>query len=306
MRFPKFTAGVKTETRFSVGALLCWVAAGGLSHALGADRVRGSRSINKWRKMFSAPVGPVRPPFRCCIAPISGCARRRAAGRRGARVACPGASHWRPRSPLALAEMSYVAGKSCGTTSSHGKPRGYCDYYLSARFTRPFPVWRGALPSRTRSITRYRAACDLYTWAGSGVGRSGRYQRGRAFGKWAPPFARGEIELHFSSPDFPPPLDQFDQFLAADKFRVRGISVRNRASGMGTPLIAVRKLDPELRYQGAVPATVFLRVTNTLAEVASDRPPPRWNYIIPSTRPRSRWGGLRRWKRTSPLRVLPS
>jgi pimeloyl-ACP methyl ester carboxylesterase len=48
---------------------------------------------------------------------------------------------------------------------------------------------------------------------------------------------------------------------------VRGLSVRNREPGMGAPLLAVRRFDPELGVRRCIPTTVFLRLPGSLAEV---------------------------------------
>ena len=55
-------------------------------------------------------------------------------------------------------------------------------------------------------------------------------------------------------------MDQFERFLLADQYRVRGLSVRNRQPGVGAPLLAVRQFDPELGVSRCVPATAFLRL----------------------------------------------
>ena len=48
---------------------------------------------------------------------------------------------------------------------------------------------------------------------------------------------------------------------------MRGLSVRNREPGVGAPLLAVRRFDPELGVRRCSPATVFLRLPGSLAEV---------------------------------------
>jgi pimeloyl-ACP methyl ester carboxylesterase len=59
--------------------------------------------------------------------------------------------------------------------------------------------------------------------------------------------------------------------LLADQFRVRGMSVRNRAAGVGAPLIAVWPTDPTLGWRRSVPATVLLRLQGSLADLAAGR-----------------------------------
>ena len=115
---------------------------------------------------------------------------------------------------------------------------------------------------------RLREACDFYNY-GLGLalterkGTNGvvRLQEGRRR------LPVGEIELKLNLTNFPARLEDFEQFLLADQFRVRGLSVRNREPGVGAPLLAVRRFDPELGVRRCLPATVFLRLPGSLAEV---------------------------------------
>lgn len=272
MRFPKFTAGVKTETRFSVGALLLLgLLLAGCRTPLGADRVSRQQVYKQVEENVLSTGRPsaatVSLLHRYNLDALAAAQPAAAVLELHARALATG-----DRDLLfALAEMSYVAGEKLRYNVKPWETRDPRDYYLGAAvYAYHFLFGEGGASQPDAFDRRYRAACDLYNYGlGLALGDQGDTNAVVHLESGRRRLPVGEIELHFSSPDFPWPLDQFDQFLAADKFRVRGISVRNRASGMGTPLIAVRKLDPELRYQGAVPATVFLRVTNTLAEVAS-------------------------------------
>ena len=76
------------------------------------------------------------------------------------------------------------------------------------------------------------------------------------------------LTLQLTDPNLHSQLEQFDQILLADQFRVRGLSVRNREPGMGTPLICVRPLNPEFGLHPSTPATVLLRGPASLAELA--------------------------------------
>ena len=51
--------------------------------------------------------------------------------------------------------------------------------------------------------------------------------------------AAGVVEVKYIQPDLPFRLDQIKQYYAADEYTVRGLSTRNRDSGLGAPLIAV-------------------------------------------------------------------
>ena len=158
-----------------------------------------------------------------------------------------------------------MAGEKLRTTSSHGKLAPAIYYLGAAVYAHHFPFGEGGASSRTFD-RRYRAACDLYNYGGSGVGRSGRYQRGRAFGAGRRRLPVGKSSCISVRRIFPA-LDQFDQFLAADKPRCAA-----SVSAIGHPGWAA--IDRRATWIpncaiGEQPATVFLRVTNTLAEVAS-------------------------------------
>jgi hypothetical protein len=62
------------------------------------------------------------------------------------------------------------------------------------------------------------------------------------------------------------------RFVVADRFVVRGLSVRNRQPGLGTPLVAVTREDlvtPACR--AGYTATVLLRLEGGLQELAQGR-----------------------------------
>jgi len=80
----------------------------------------------------------------------------------------------------------------------------------------------------------------------------------------------GRIRLTLNVTNYPISLTNIERFLLTDQYRVRGLSLRNRESGLGTPLLAVQQLDPELGMRRCAPATAFLRLPMTLAEVSSD------------------------------------
>jgi len=66
-------------------------------------------------------------------------------------------------------------------------------------------------------------------------------------------------------------LDEAEQMLLTDQFRVRGLSVRKREAGLGATLIAVQPTDPVLGMRRAAPVTAFLRVQASLDDLAAGR-----------------------------------
>jgi len=79
----------------------------------------------------------------------------------------------------------------------------------------------------------------------------------------------GEIELRLGGGEMAAQLAGFEEVLLADQFSVRGLSVRNREPGLGTPLICVSPLNKEFGLRPSTPATAFLRGPASLAEIAA-------------------------------------
>ena len=76
----------------------------------------------------------------------------------------------------------------------------------------------------------------------------------------------GVVEVQFTQPGFPWNLDLIKEFYSADEFIVRGLSTRNRDSGLGAPLIAVTEKVGKFQEQLRAPATVFLRVSGDVRD----------------------------------------
>jgi pimeloyl-ACP methyl ester carboxylesterase len=170
---------------------------------------------------------------------------------------------------FALAELSYVAGDHIRRSVKPWDRRDARDYYLgSAVYAWLFLFDQGKDARPDFLDPRLRQACDFYNY-GLGLGLMGskdpkgfvRLQEGRRR------LPVGSTELRVNLAHFPGRLDEFEQFLLADQFRVRGFSVRNREPGIGAPLLAIRRFDPELGVRRCLPATVFLRLPGSLAEV---------------------------------------
>jgi hypothetical protein len=79
----------------------------------------------------------------------------------------------------------------------------------------------------------------------------------------------GEIELHLKDTPLALRTNEFEKVVLADQFQVRGLSVRNRGAGVGVPLICVESAEGEFGVRFSEPATAFLRVPGSLAEIAA-------------------------------------
>jgi hypothetical protein len=173
---------------------------------------------------------------------------------------------------FALAELSYAAGGHIARSVQPWDPRDARDFYLGAAVYAYWFIFGDTNTVHTPAEAldrRFRIACDLYN---NGLGLALMERRGTngivilESAKRRLPV--GEIDMAFSDENFPFPLADFEEFLLADEFRVFGYSVRNRVSGIGTPLIAVGKRNESLRLQRSAPASVFLRLRGSPGDLA--------------------------------------
>jgi pimeloyl-ACP methyl ester carboxylesterase len=174
---------------------------------------------------------------------------------------------------FALAEMSYVAGDNIRRSVKPWDPRDARDYYLgSAIYAYLYLFGEGKDPPPTAFMRRFREACDFYNY-GLGLALTEKKStntvvRLRSERRCLPV---GEIQLQLNDTNPAVRLDKSEQFLLADQFRVRGLSVRNREAGVGAPLICVSPLNPEWGIHRSVPATAFLRGPASLSEAAGGK-----------------------------------
>ena len=167
---------------------------------------------------------------------------------------------------FALAELNFLQAEHLQRSVRHSEPRQTPDYFLSsAIYAYLFLLGEGREPPPGAFDRRFRVACDLYNRAVAQgfatVSATNRVVRMASGFRELPP---GRVEVKFSKDRFKWTLDEMDVFLPADEFALRGLSVRDRRAGLGSPLIVAGKiLDPK-RYPRRFPATLFLRVTGNL------------------------------------------
>jgi pimeloyl-ACP methyl ester carboxylesterase len=170
---------------------------------------------------------------------------------------------------FALAETSYVAADHFRRSVKPWDARDARDYYLGAAVYAWLFLFGEGPDARPGFLDpRLREAGDLYNYGlglalveGKDTNGLVRLQEGKRR------LPVGSIELRVNLTNFPMRLEEFEQFLLADQFRVRGLSVRNREPGIGAPLLAVRQWNAELGVRRCAPVTVFLRLPASLAEV---------------------------------------
>ena len=170
----------------------------------------------------------------------------------------------------ALAECSYLYGSKLLDSYQEEEQQLATDYFLlSALYSSYFII--GERSKNLLSIFDYRArtAVDMYNfclWHGFTTGDTEGLVLKTAERKL--PF--GSISITLDTSQFPWKLEEFEKFLPAYQYSVRGVYVRNRTAGVGLPLIALRKNTTHQISGGqAAAVTVILRVQGGLADLSA-------------------------------------
>jgi pimeloyl-ACP methyl ester carboxylesterase len=162
----------------------------------------------------------------------------------------------------ALSELSYANAERLRRSVKRGEPQQARDYYFTLAIYAYLYLFGESreVPSSPYDL-RIREACDFYN-RGLALGLIASMNTNAvvelASGpRQTPP---GRVEVQFTQPGFQWSMDHVEKFYSADEFAIRGLTTRNRNSGLGAPLIVAgetRNATTALR----TPATVFLRVT---------------------------------------------
>ena len=167
---------------------------------------------------------------------------------------------------FALAELSFFHGERLKNAMSPDQPGLDADYFLMSSIYAYYYLYGRAGEDLPGSYDRrFITASELYN---RGLGRGLTI---RENGHWeAREHVRrlpvGEITLSFSKNLLGIPLEEFQSFLPADDYEVRGLTVRNRTAGVGLPLIAIKKKTAELPRGMAIPVTAFLKVEGDISD----------------------------------------
>jgi pimeloyl-ACP methyl ester carboxylesterase len=167
---------------------------------------------------------------------------------------------------FALAELSYLHAYRLEHSVKASEPKQARDYYLSAViYSYLYLFGAGSQPPPTRFDDRFRIACDVYN-AGlaKGLGGPARTNAVVVLEDGPRELPAGHVEVRLDTNAFPFALNRFEKFLSADQFLVRGLSVRDRQSGLGAPLIGVGKQEGQSPVTRRVPATIFARPNGDL------------------------------------------
>jgi triacylglycerol esterase/lipase EstA (alpha/beta hydrolase family) len=173
----------------------------------------------------------------------------------------------------ALAELNYLRAERLERKHSLQKRAAAHGYYLSsAIYAYLYLFGPGNEPPPDSFDRRFRTACDLYN-------------RGLAHGLLGTNGAISEVELRNSRYELPPgPLNlqlkpglvstnfsRVVHFLPADDYKVRGLTVRDRQSGAGAPLIGVLRKGENQAFTQMLSVTAFLKCDGTLSDWSAGR-----------------------------------
>jgi len=161
----------------------------------------------------------------------------------------------------ALSELNYLNADRQRRSVRPGVPRlARNSYFASAIYAYLYLLGESKDARPNPFDIRFRTAGDLYNRGlalGLMVGTNAQVVMDSGL-RQTPP---GPVEVRFTQPGFPWNLDLIREFYSADEFVLRGLSTRNRESGLGAPLIAVTQRVGKYQEQLHAPTTVFLRVS---------------------------------------------
>lgn len=159
-----------------------------------------------------------------------------------------------------LAECSYFYGSKLAHSNLVEEQNLAPDYFLLSSLYSFYFVRTERTGQRLNIFDhRARTAIDMYNF-----GLWQAFETGKTDGLVLKDVERklpfGGISIALDTSQFPWEIEEFNKFLPADGYAVRGVSVRNRTAGIGLPLIAIRKESGQ-----AVPVTAILNVEGDLA-----------------------------------------
>lgn len=161
----------------------------------------------------------------------------------------------------ALSELNFWNADRQGRSVKPGVPKlARNSYFASAIYAYLYLLGESTEVQPNPFDARFRAAGDLYNRGlamGLMVGTNALVELASGPRRTPP----GVVDVQFTQPGFPWNLDLIKAFYSADEFVVRGLSTRNRDSGLGAPLIAVTAKFGKFQESVRAPATVFLRVS---------------------------------------------
>ena len=170
---------------------------------------------------------------------------------------------------FALAELSFLHGERLKRTISDSDRALSPDYFLmSAIYAYYYLLDSLGEDSPSPYNRRFLTASDLYNRAlalGLATGKDHHLE----FKEGVRHLPVGEINLSFNKDSLGISMEDFQFFLPADDYEVRGLTIRNRTSGLGSPLIAIQKKTKQLPRGMAIPVTAFLKVEGDIKDLGN-------------------------------------
>jgi pimeloyl-ACP methyl ester carboxylesterase len=153
--------------------------------------------------------------------------------------------------------------------------RGY--YFASALYSYFYLLGDSPDPIPDRYDRHFRMACDFYNRGlAKALTKEGSDDVDLINRELKLPY--GTVSMTATRPGFPWTEAQFHEFVAADEYTVRGLSPRERVSGLGMPLVGISDRAafgsnwPSYYLPGIkVAATAFLRIDGTVCDMTSSR-----------------------------------
>ena len=167
---------------------------------------------------------------------------------------------------FALSELSYHYAKRTGNL--HSDVAKSQKYYLASAVYAYFFLFEASDYAPPGPYDRkLRFACDLYNASLSKLIEMFKYHKNEFTGTHRLPV--GKIAITIDQEHFPHILKNITKILPADMMSVRGLSVRNRLSGIGAPFVAVEKQNKNRPIVRSFPGTLFLRVDSSMQDLAA-------------------------------------
>ncbi len=163
-----------------------------------------------------------------------------------------------------LAECSYLYGSQLIDSLQVEEHKLAPDYFLlSVLYAYYFISGERSKKSLNIFDHRVRAAIDIYNFGLWQAFESGATE-GLVLEAAEHQLPLGNISITLDTKQLPWKMEEFEKVLPADRYLVRGVSVRNRTAGIGLPLIAIMG-----KTGLPVPVTAILRVEGDLATLSA-------------------------------------
>mgnify|MGYP001251337603 CR=1 FL=1 len=176
----------------------------------------------------------------------------------------------RPDILFALAELSFFHGERLDKTTSPGDRGLAQDYFLmSAIYAYHYLFGRVGEDAPGPYDRRLRLASDLYNYA-LGLSFATGKDNQLEFKDGVRRLPVGEISISFNTKSLGVPVEEFQFFLPADDYAVRGLTIRNRTAGLGSPLIAIKPKTAKMPRGQSLPVTALLKVEGDVSALSGN------------------------------------